>query len=62
MVINNGLGDDLVQDTYRAIPVGSDFDELVSPRIKKGAGVYQYSSAVDHATHLHKEDFVNFGM
>ena len=58
--VNNDLGRDLVENTFRRIPVGEEFDDLIQPN-RSRHGVYRYSSAIDQATHLQKEDFVNFG-
>lgn len=59
--INNELGRDLVNNTYKPIPLREEFNELVQPRSGSKHGVYHYSSAIDQATQLHKEDYVNFG-
>lgn len=60
--INEGLSQDLTDNTYRHIPVGDDFHKLVQPPQRNRHGVYRYSTAPDQATLLHKEDYINFGM
>ncbi|XP_067937535.1 uncharacterized protein [Watersipora subatra] len=60
--INDDLGRDLVRNTYRPILVGREFDDLIRPSSKTKKGVYNYSSTIDQATQLQKEDFVNFGI
>ncbi|KAF6039710.1 hypothetical protein EB796_001990 [Bugula neritina] len=61
-VVNGGITEDVVHNTYKEIAVGEEYNRLARPSRRNQSGVYQYSTAIDQATRLHKEDFINFGI
>lgn len=60
-MVNGGITEDVVHNTYKEIAVGEEYNRLARPSRRNQSGVYQYSTAIDQATRLHKEDFINFG-